>query len=453
MAFFINIFTTAATWAGIWGAALVSLARLAGIGIGALAGGAGTAKERIVAKATAPEGLRLALSVLRAVAPNIVLKRVVVKSYPNTGTALATRHADVKDILARNGDFEVVYAPRMEMITGGENFFLGMQDTARYTRDVSNMRLAARREDVAAVIAPLVAQEAGALVAAAKGSIDVPSALALPVAARLVARYFGTPGPGEAAMIDIATTLFWYLFIDLAADPALDVRAEQAAAQLRATLDATIAARKAAPGRQDDVLARCLALQTSGTPGMDDLSIRNNLAGLVIGAIPTTSMACAQALDQLLSRPDALAGAQKAAREGDDKLLAAHVFEAMRFAPNNPVIYRRATRDTVVAAHTLRQRNIPKGTMVMAANLSAMFDPLVLDSPGAFRTDRPWHHYILWGDAQHTCFGAHINAVTIPGILKPLLQKQGLRRVDGAAGQIGRNGTPFPVHFTVRFEP
>ena len=452
MAFFINIFTTAATWIGMWVSALVSLARLTGIGIGALAGGNGTLKERIVAKATAPEGLRLVLCVARAVLPNVVLKTAVVKSYHNTGTALVTRYADVKDVLARNGDFEVVYAPRMEMITGGENFFLGMQDTARYTRDVANMRLAARREDAGTLIAPLVAREAAALVAGANGRIDVPSGLALPVAARMVAQYFGTPGPGEAAMIDIATTLFWYLFIDLAADPALGARAEQAAAQLRATIDSSIAARKAAPDGRDDVIARCLALQTSGTPGMDDLAIRNNLVGLVIGAIPTTSMACSQALDQLLDRPEALAGAQKAARAGDDRLLAAHVFEAMRFAPNNPVIYRRATRDTVIAAHTLRQRNIPQGTMVMAANLSAMFDPLVLDSPNAFRTDRPWNHYILWGDAQHTCFGAHINAVTIPGILKPLLQKQGLRRADGAAGQIDRGGTPFPVHFTVLFD-
>ena len=453
MAFFTNIFATAAARVGLWSSAIVALARLAGIGIGALAGGAGTAKQRIVAKATTPEGLRLVLSVARAVLPNVALRTVAVKSYANTGTALVTRHADVKDVLARNCDFEVVYAPRMAMITGGENFFLGMQDTPRYTRDVSNMRLAVRRDDVATMIAPLIAREAGASVDGAKGSIDVPAGLALPVAACLVASYFGIPGPDGAAMADIATILFWYLFVDLAADPALDARAVQAAAQLRATIDATIAARKAAPGGQDDVVARCLALQASGTPGMDDLSIRNNLVGLVIGAIPTTSMACSQALDQLLDRPDALGGAQRAARAGDDRLLAAHVFEAMRFAPNNPVIYRRAVRDTVVAAHTLRQCKIPKGTMVMAANLSAMFDPLVLDSPNTFRIDRPWNHYILWGDAQHTCFGAHINAVTIPGILKPLLQKQGLRRVDGAAGRIDKSGTPFPVHFTVQFDP
>ena len=185
---------------------------------------------------------------------------------------------------------------------------------------------------------------------------------------------------------------------------------------------------------------------------MEDLDIRNNLLGLLIGAVPTTSRAAVQALDQLLARPGALAGAQRAARDGDDRLLAAHVFEALRFNPINPVIYRRATRDTQIAANTLRERGIRKGTMVMAANLSAMFDPLVLATPEEFRTDRPWNHYLLWGDGQHICFGDHINRASIPGLLKPLLQKQGLRRADGAAGRIDTGGTPFPVHFDVLYD-
>ena len=79
---------------------------------------------------------------------------------------------------------------------------------------------------------------------------------------------------------------------------------------------------------------------------MDDLGIRNNLIGLVIGAIPTISKACVQALDQLLDRPEALASAQAAARDGDDALFAAHVFEAFRFNPINPLIYRRAACET-----------------------------------------------------------------------------------------------------------
>ena len=82
-------------------------------------------------------------------------------------------------------------------------------------------------------------------------------------------------------------------------------------------------------------------------------------------------------------------------------------------------------------------------------NFSAMFDPLRIADPGSFRVDRPSSDYILWGDGLHTCFGAHLNRVALPAMLKPLLRRPGLRRAAGPAGQIDCQGTPFPVHFWV----
>ena len=90
--------------------------------------------------------------------------------------------------------------------------------------------------------------------------------------------------------------------------------------------------------------------------------------------------------------------------------------------------------------------------MVLAVNLSAMFDPLKVASPEAFRTDRPWDDYIIWGYGMHACFGAHVNRAVIPAILKPLLAKPGLRRAAGSAGRIDGSGTPFPQHFTVEWD-
>jgi cytochrome P450 len=429
-----------------------ALLLLAGSAVAALLRGSGPVGARLAALLTAPAGQRRVFAVLRLVQPNLRLGRVLVTAYANSGTAIVTRRDDVIDVLSRDDDFGVVYGPRMTMITDGENFFLGMQDTPRYTRDVSNMRLVVRREDVPTVVAPFVAREAQDRVAAAKGRIDVPQALTLPVAAGLLERYFGTPGPSQAAIVDWTTTLFWYLFLDLNADPALDARAKAAAAAFRDWLGAHIAARKASGEARDDVLGRCLALQASGTPGMDDRAIRDNLIGLLIGELPTTSAAAILALDELLDRPAALAGAQAAARAGDDAGLAAHVFEALRFRPLNPVIYRRAMRDATVAPGTLRARRIPEGTMVFAANLSAMFDPLAVPQPGRFRTDRPWDTYMLWGHGLHLCFGAHLNRATLPGLLEPLLARPGLRRAEGASGRIDTQGTPFPVHLEVVFE-
>ena len=129
---------------------LGALLALIATGLGALFGKGGTVGSRLGDALGAPASQRRVFAVLRLFQPNLVLKRQIITSYANNGiTALATRSVDVTDILSRDADFGVVYGPRMEMITGGENFFLGMQDTPRYTRDVSNMRLAVRRDDVA----------------------------------------------------------------------------------------------------------------------------------------------------------------------------------------------------------------------------------------------------------------------------------------------------------------
>lgn len=408
-------------------------------------------KAKAAAALRDPRVQRISLRLLRAFLPNLVLSKQLVGAYPNAGTAIVTRYQDVVEVLDRNADFEVVYEPKMRAITGSGNFFLGMQDTALYERDVSNMRLAMRRDDVAAIVEPAARRLAEQLVAKQTNRIDVPKDLSLLVPTAIVTDYFGITGARNDDLIDWTTSMFWYLFVDLAGDPAIAGKALDAAAACRSAIDAAIASRKAAGAAKDDVLGRCLVLQKANQPGMDDLDIRNNLIGLVIGAIPTISRACVQVLDQLLDRPRALESAQAAARGGDNALLAAHVFEAFRFNPINPLIYRRATCDATIAAGSLRARKIPKGTMVLASNLSAMFDPLKIEAPESFRTDREWGEYMLWGYGMHACFGAYINRSVMPAILKPLLAKAGLRRAAGKAGRIDGGGTPFPRHFWVEW--
>lgn len=432
---------------------IFSLLGVIGRGIGAALGSGGTWKTRVAGVFTSPGGQRLVFNFLRAFIPNLVIGKVFVKAYENTGTAVISRNDDVKEVLNRDEDFEVVYGPRMRTITGGENFFLGMQNIPQYTQDTSNMRIAMRRDDVPSIIVPMAAKKADEIVAASAGKLDLPQALTLQVPAELVASYFGTPGPTRQEMIDWTTVLFWFLFIDLQADPDTIARSEAASKKFRDYLDRAIAERKANPTEADDVLNRCLEMQKAEIPGMDDLGIRNNLIGMLIGTIPTLSKSATQIMDQLFDRPDALAVAQNAARSDQDDVLAGCIFEAFRFNPINPVIYRRAARDAVVARGTLRARKIPKGSMVFAANFSAMFDPLKIDAPNSFRTDRPWEDYMLWGYAMHTCSGDHINRAILPVLLKPLLRQNNLRRAAGPAGQIDSGGTPFPVHMHVEFDP
>lgn len=364
---------------------------------------------------------------------------------------IVTRYDDVVEVLSRQSAFRVTYGPKMEAITLGSNFFLGMDDTPEATRDVANMRLCVRREDLTGHVAPFVERTATELVAAAPGRIDVVRDLSRLVPTRLVGNYFGVAGPDDQTFTDWATTLFQFIFVDPTNDAALAVKAKEAAARVRETLDAAIVARKSDIGRHDDVLERCLQLQRAGLPGMSDLGIRNNLLGLLVGLIPTTSQAASQALDQLLMRPDELAAAQDAARSDDLELLGRYVFEALRFNPINPGLLRVANEDTVVARGTMRARTIPKGRPVLAATRSAMHDSAQINRPDEFLIDRPATDYLHFGVGPHACFGRYINVYQIPLILRAILRKSNLRRADGPSGQLSMSG-PFPSNMVVEFD-
>jgi cytochrome P450 len=376
-------------------------------------------------------------ALLRKVKPILIVKEF----------ALVTLFEDVQEVLARDEVFQVTYGEKMRVITGGNDFFLGMRNSPEYTRDVAHMRSVVRREDIPGRIVPFVEKQAAELVAAAGSQLDLVKQVSQTVPARWVGDYFGCPPTSDEELASWGSTIFQFLFTDLNNDPAVEKAAREAAAGARAWLDRTIAERKAHPSSRDDVLGRCLAMQSIEAPGMDDLAIRNNLLGLLTGAIPTTSKCCAQALDQLLDRSEALGGAQEAARTDNDPRLAQYVFEALRFHPNNPGVFRIASEDYTVAKGSMRATVIRKGMTVLAATQSAMFDERVVDSPNEFRIGRPAYLDMHFGYGLHTCFGEHVNRVQIPGILKPLLRKQGLRR----AGELKYQG-PFPSSLPVRFD-
>jgi len=380
-------------------------------------------------------------AVLRRVKPVLIFRN----------TALVTRFEDVQEVLSRDNVFPVTYKEKMEVIGDGGNFFLGMQNSPEYERDQSHMRTVIRRQDLPQLVQPFIAETAERLVLASGGSLDVVQQLGRVVPMRLIARYFGCPPTSEEDLASWSTVMFQYLFTDQDNDPAVDAAARGAAIQARAWLDAVIAERKKQDSESDDIVGRCLALQKAKVPGMDDVGIRNNLLGLVIGAIPTTSKCCAQALEELLERPAQLREAQEAARSDNDALLAQYVFEALRFNPNNPGVFRIAAEEYAVAKDKLHATTIPRGATVIAATQSAMFDERIVDSPNEFRIGRPDYTYLHFGYGLHTCFGQYINRVQIPGVLKPLLKRNGLRRADGEAGHIQYQGS-FPSSLRVTFD-
>ncbi|GAC1469833.1 MAG: hypothetical protein PVSMB7_19780 [Chloroflexota bacterium] len=374
------------------------------------------------------------------------------------GFAVVTRYEDVQEVLERDNEFTVaLYTPKMEAITG--DFILGLDNTPQYEHDHAELRLALRRDDLPR-LAESITREAEGIVTrvGSQGSLDVVSDYTDVTPARLVSTYFGTPGPDDATLISWARMLFDEIFINVKNDPAVHNSAMGAAQEMCAYLDDLIQTRKSEStgigAGQDDVLGRLLHMQKLSDSGFDDTAIRSNILGLIVGWIPTTSKAVAHAIDELLRRPEQLAGAQEAARRNDDELVASYMFEALRFHPQNFGLLRRCAVDYTVARGTDRATTIPVGTVTLVATQSAMMDHHVVDAPTEFRLDRPPSTYMHFGFGMHTCFGQYINRVQIPLLGKVLLRQRNLRRAGGEAGRLAYGyGGNFPSSMQVLFDP
>lgn len=404
---------------------------LAGIGdaIGLFIAARGGPRARLAALAASAAGQRAGFAVLRLFKPRLALARNPIACYPADGALVLTRAVDFRAAIARQAEFEVVYGPRMRALTGGRDFFLGMQDGPEYRRDTAAMRAIVRRDDLDIVLAMARATAAEALAGA---EVDLPPMLSARIPAAMVRDYFGVAMESGALIAD-TTALFHYLFSDLDADPAATARAMAAKDRVNAAIDASAA--NAGPAT---LLGRAVAADKAGEAAFDPDGVRANMLGIVIGAIPTLNKAACLAIDELFRRPEALAGAQAAARAGDEAAFAAFLWEALRFNPVSPLLYRRAAADA-----NLGGTHVKAGTMVLAANLSATFDEAALADPQAFRVPRPWSDYIPWGEGLHRCWGDHINRAILPAMLLPLLAKPGLRVLS----PIETGGDPYPRHF------
>jgi len=365
------------------------------------------------------------------------------------GMVLTSRYDHVREVFATDQAFGVVYAPKLDVIMGGEPFFLGMADTPVYRQDVSVMRKVVVAADLPQ-LAKDVEARAEAIVAAAGGRIDVVDTLTRAVTFGFLSEYFGVPKPANGDLRVWATRLFEFQFADQGNDPSLRAEVDQIAPALRAHIDAVIAGRRSAP-EQDDVLGRCLARQRAGEAGYSDVEIRTALMGFIVGGPPQPPMVVPQAMEQLLRRPTALAEAQAAARADDDDRLWGYVVEAMRFDPLAPGLPRIALTDWTLARDTSSASLVPKGSQVLAAFASAMMDPRRVRNPGVFDPERPDSDYIHFGYGLHECFGRFINRATLHLMLKPLLKRPGLRRAPGAEGRLQKNG-PFAARLVVNFD-
>ncbi|HEV7918393.1 MAG TPA: cytochrome P450 [Solirubrobacterales bacterium] len=362
--------------------------------------------------------------------------------------AIVLRYDDVVEVLGRHDRFSVaLYEPKMLAITGP--FILGLDDTPLYRHDDAALHRAIRRDDLDRIGGIISRAAEVRLEAVSDGeTVNVVDVIDHAVAVT-IAEYFGVPGPDAGTLVRWAKMLFHEIFINVMNDSDVREPALEVAAEMRPYIDRLIEQRKAqmtadSGAEPPDVLGRLVALQGS-EPDLDDAAIRHNLIGLITGWIPTVSKAMTLAIDELLNRPDQLAGATDAARAGRTDVVSAYVFEALRFQPQNAGLLRKCEESTIIARGTTREAEIDKGAVVFVGTQAAMMDPEAFPEPKQFKTDRPYESYLHFGHGLHRCIGEPINRIQMPALATAIL-KRGIRRHDD--GQLEWNG-PFPSGLSV----
>ncbi|MVA98435.1 cytochrome P450 [Nitratireductor sp. CAU 1489] len=366
-------------------------------------------------------------------------------------TVIVFKNADVREVLERQEDFETPFGPEMEEMAGGANFVLGMQDGGEYRRIKSALLSAFPPSEIETVVRPIAARHSAGIMRGAVPGFDAVDRMLKTVPVRICRDYFGMVIEDELAFADWAIALSSLFFADPTGNAKTRELAVVASERMLATIDRSLARVRAGFGKSDTPLARLVAIRAADPAALGEDEIRSVMMGMIAGFTPTNLLAAGNALDVVLTMPEARAAVEAALAAGDDAALTRAIDEAMRFKPINPGPFRYVPRDTVLAKGTGRQKTLKAGTTVWPWTLSAMFDADDVKQPERFDPDRPQRNSLVFGHGIHWCVGAALARVQIGEAFRALFSKPGLRRAAGAPGRLARRGA-FPESLCVDFD-
>lgn len=382
---------------------------------------------------------------------------------------LVMRLDDCIDVLNQAKVFTVaLYEPKMD------SYLMSHDDDAFHTREKSIMQGFLNRNDLSQVRAMVKRISAG-LLDDANGKMEVIGGYCRMVPATLVQDYFGLTGIDREDLIEwsywnqvdtfynqpfddhteaerrhiieqherVSKKLGTYI-LELMARRILAVKAEQVKNVLFAFWYGIRKLIRLLMGKKDekltdDIVTRMLRSSFSKAVEFDLKRVGINAGGLLIGAIETTSQAVAQTLQYLLENSEWLVKAQTIVKQDDTTEFDNIVWEALRFVPISPYLFRQAATEALIARGTDRETVIPAGGYVLAVTQSAMFDELAFDDPDEFKPGRNWYHQFHFGYGSHVCLGRYVGAEMIPEMVRQMLLRPGLRtqgRIDYEGGHL-----------------
>jgi cytochrome P450 len=378
------------------------------------------------------------------------------------GWAAVSRYDDVAEVLSRHDVFKVPFADEIARLNDvGEDssteFTLGIDDEAKHDRQQMQVMKAFRRDDLERITSLSRECANKAVGGFPGGKFDAIEKLITGVPLHLCSEYYGVDVPGDPqSFADATFDVSGHLFgpPPIFGTPQIKRRAsvDEAATYIRSVVDRAIVGetqrqKSGKPVTDDKVLPRLVKMHLDDPKKFTQRHVRAFLMGMIVGFVPTNTLAGGHVLEMLLNRKEFMDAACGAVAAGDDDLLERALFEAMRFMPHNFGSWRICSRDYTVAAGTRRAATIRKDAKVLVWTMSAMFDPSRVDRPRKFDPHRPASDYMLLGFGMHWCVGAFIARTQITQTFKALLSGPKLK----PAGRPQLRGL-FPEHRFVEFD-
>lgn len=388
---------------------------------------------------------------------------------------------DIRDSLQMPSIFTVdLYKPKMGVTETDPGYLMAHDDDALHYREKSIMQGMLNRDDIPRV-RKIIKDAAKKILDKADGSIEIVNNYCRMVPAILVQEYFGLDGIDRKKLLKWS---FWNQYntfhnqpFDLNPKKEFDrIVANHAECSkelvdyvtvmmVRKLLTVHIKDRLFGMGLQvinvfraifgkkpkevkDDIVKRMLRSSFAEQVDFPLTRIGVNAGGLLIGAVETTSQAVAQVIQFFLDRPELLAQAKAASAQADTSEIDGMVWEALRFVPISPYMFRQLSRDYTIAKGTDRETTIPKGTNVLTLTQSAMFDSYAYDNPDEFNAYRNWYHNFNYGFASHDCLGKYIGMAMIPEMVRQVMLRNNIK----AAAPINYKDGPFPEEYNLAWK-
>lgn len=387
---------------------------------------------------------------------------------------------DVRDALQMPTIFTAqLYRSKMGVRKNNPGYMTANDDNALSTREKAIMQMLLDRNDLP-YIRQLIADAARTILQNANGRIDAVNEYCRRLPVILVQQYFGLDGVAEKKLMNWS---FWNQYDSFYNHP-FDLRSKEDSQRisgeyiscskefiqylksliLRKLIHVklrdpllkllfkfinpllTVVGQKP-KAVSDDIVKRMLRTGFVEQVNFPMKRMGMNIGGLLVGTIETTAKSAAQVIQFFIRHPELLVQAKLAAAKDDVTEIDNMVWEALRFVPISPYLFRTMGQDYTIAVGTDREMTLQQGTTVLPLTQSAMFDPANYESPDEYNPDRNWYRHFAYGFGAHECLGKYIGMVMLPEMVRHILLCDDLN----AEAPIDYQGGPFPEKYILNW--